>query len=483
MPRGCRGGAMLLRCRDRMKKPARNGSSPSKAKSVSAGQPRSAPDQRNLAGLQFCFFLSGAAGLVYQVVWTKSLGQLFGYSAYAVATVLAVFMGGMAVGSALFAKWRPAKKTGIALYAWMEFGIAVSALLSLPGLAIVRQFYLMSYQYVGSSATLLIAIRLIGAALVLGIPTILMGGTLPVLLGSIVREAGTLGVRAGRFYAVNTLGALAGTISAGFFLIPWFGLRATLILAVILNVLAGLLARTFSRESTALESPGAQNQKPDLQPVGVAKKNLALYLFCFGGTGAAGIAYELASTLRLATPLGSSSYALSVMLATFLLGITIGSWFFEKWFRNKREVSAELFALTQFAIGAAALCSMWMFREIPEVMLVLLRDFGPGLHSFLAAQAFTSGFALLPATILFGFNFPAVLALVSGSEIANGDGTFSHGIGIAAAANTIGAIFPAIGGGFFLLPRLGCFRFVAIAASLNVVLTVALFVPAKWHSW
>src|SRR5258708_40207543 len=104
---------MLLRCRDRMKKPARNPSSPSKAKSVSAGQLRGAPDQRNLAGLQFCFFLSGAAGLVYQVVWTKSLGQLFGYSAYAVATVLAVFMGGMAVGTALFAMWRPANKTGI----------------------------------------------------------------------------------------------------------------------------------------------------------------------------------------------------------------------------------------------------------------------------------------------------------------------------------------------------------------------------------
>src|SRR5258708_28083959 len=156
MPRGCRGGAMLLRCRDRMKKPARNGSSPSKAKSVSAGQPRSAPDQRNLAGLQFCFFLSGAAGLVYQVVWTKSLGQLFGYSAYAVATVLAVFMGGMAVGSALFSRWRPANKTGIPLYAWMEFGISASALLSLPGPAALRPFYLASSHYLRHSSTPLI---------------------------------------------------------------------------------------------------------------------------------------------------------------------------------------------------------------------------------------------------------------------------------------------------------------------------------------
>jgi spermidine synthase len=411
------------------------------------------------------------------------LGQLFGYSAYAVATVLAVFMGGMAVGSALFARWRPANKTGIALYAWMEFGIAATALLSLPGLAVVRQFYLASYQYIGSSATLLVGVRLIGAALVLGIPTILMGGTLPVLLGSIVREAGTLGVRAGRFYAVNTLGAVAGTISAGFFLIPWFGLRPTLIFAVILNVLAGLLARKVSRESTALESSGVQNQKLELPSAGVQEKNSALYLFCFAGVGATAIAYELAWTRLLATPLGSSTYAFSVMLATFLLGITIGSWFFEKWFCNKREVSAGLFALTQLAIGAAALCSLWTFRQIPEVMLALLRNFGLGFHSLLAAQAFTCGLTLLPATILFGFNFPAVLALVSGSEVVSGEGTFSNGIGIAAAANTIGAIFAAIAGGFFLLPRVGSFRLVAIAAAVNVILAAVLFVVANRQHW
>src|SRR5258707_5619997 len=112
---------MLLGCRDRRKKPARTGSSPCKAKSVSAGQPRSAPDQRNLAGLQFCFFLSGAAGLVYQVVWTKSLGQLFGYSAYAVATVLAVFMGGMAGCRALFCRGGAAKKKGKRAFAWGGF--------------------------------------------------------------------------------------------------------------------------------------------------------------------------------------------------------------------------------------------------------------------------------------------------------------------------------------------------------------------------
>ena len=111
--------------------------------------------QASLTRLQFCFFLSGAAGLIDQVVWTKALGLLFGYSAYAVATVLAVFMGGLALGSALFARWRPAKLRGVALYAWLEFAIAGSALLSLPGIALVRHVYLATYPHAGGSFLLL----------------------------------------------------------------------------------------------------------------------------------------------------------------------------------------------------------------------------------------------------------------------------------------------------------------------------------------
>src|SRR6266478_2913149 len=149
---------MPLRFRDGMKKPARKSvTAPqqvSKIPSETSGGPDSA-----LLRLQLCFFLSGAAGLIDQVVWTKALGQLFGYSAYAVATVLAVFMGGLALGSALFARWRPLRRNGVALYAWLEFGIAASALLSLPGIAFTRQIYLSVYPHVSGSPVILLALR------------------------------------------------------------------------------------------------------------------------------------------------------------------------------------------------------------------------------------------------------------------------------------------------------------------------------------
>ena len=465
-----------------MKKSARNPQSPA-TRIAKKFPPAPQASDANLSGLQLCFFFSGAAGLIYQVAWSKSLGQLFGYSAYAVATVLAVFMGGMAIGSAVFAKWRPADRSGIALYAWMEFAIAATALLSLPGTALVRQIYFASYSHASGSSAALLAIRFAGAALVLGLPTLLMGGTLPVLLGSVAQQAGELGVRAGRFYAINTLGAVAGTIAAGFLLIPWLGLRSTVAIAVILNVAAGFLAQKLARNAVVNASSDAESAAATENARAAQSEHFALYLFCFAGVGASAIAYELAWTRLLATPLGSSTYAFTVMLATFLLGITIGSRLFARWFRKKREASASLFASTQLAIAAAILLSLWTYREIPEVMLALLRTFGDGFYPLLAAQVLTCSLALLPATILFGFNFPAVLALISGAG-TRGNGTiYSGAIGKAAAANTFGAIVAAICGGFFLLPRVGSFRLVAIAAGVNVVSGVVLLFFAGRRNW
>jgi spermidine synthase len=156
---------------------------------------RVAPTRENagLLRLQFCYFVSGAAGLMYQVVSTKQLGQLFGYSAYAVATVLAVFMGGLAAGSAIFARWRPLQRSGVVLYAWMEFAIAFSAWCSLPEIPLVRQIYLSSYPHLSGSAAWLLILRFVGAAIVLGLPAILMGGTLPVLLSGVAHSGGELG--------------------------------------------------------------------------------------------------------------------------------------------------------------------------------------------------------------------------------------------------------------------------------------------------
>jgi spermidine synthase len=170
-----------------------------------------------------CFFLSGAAGLAYQVAWAKALGLIFGHTVYAAAVVLAVFMAGLASGSAYLGRWAQGHTNPVALYARIEFLIAATGALSLAGLAAVRSLYVMVYPAVSGLELSLLALRLFGVTAVLFVPTFLMGGTLPILVHSLVRNSADLGAGVSQLYWVNTLGAAAGTLIAGFVLLPTWG--------------------------------------------------------------------------------------------------------------------------------------------------------------------------------------------------------------------------------------------------------------------
>ncbi|MFI5056729.1 MAG: fused MFS/spermidine synthase [Candidatus Acidiferrales bacterium] len=440
--------------------------------------PNSTPiPQLPFASLLTCFFLSGAAGLIYQVAWTKSLALLFGYTAYAVATVLAVFMGGLAFGSAWLGKRTETYSNPIGLYGWIELGVALSGALSLAGLAAVRVIYFAAYPAASGSRPLLLALRVLGAATVLFLPTFLMGGTLPILIRGVTRSSAELGARIGRFYAVNTLGAVAGTLAAGFVLLPWLGLRLTIACAVVLNTLAGAWVLLLSRAPTAREesrddesgSRPVKGKNSSLTPPAVSP---AFLLVCFSLVGATAIAYEIGWTRLLSTALGSSTYAFTIMLATFLAGIVLGSALFERWFARKRPVTIATFARTQLAITLAALVFLVSFRLLPNLILPVLRFTHGSFAGLLFAQALLSALAMLPAVVLFGFNFPAVVILIAGSPGERGH--TSAAVGRAYAANTFGAIAAALLTGFFLLPRIGSFRVVALTASVNLLLATAL---------
>jgi len=198
--------------------------------------------RKDLLAILGCFFCSGAAGLIYQVAWVKALGLIFGHTVFAIATALAVFMAGIGVGSLYLARWGEQHAKPVVLYARIEFLVAATGALSLAGLPGVSWLYGALYPTVGGSQTLLLALRFLGAAVVLFIPTFLMGGTFPILVRSITRQSAELGTRVSQLYWVNTLGAAAGTLLSGFVLLPGFGLRLTIASAVALNILAGLIA-------------------------------------------------------------------------------------------------------------------------------------------------------------------------------------------------------------------------------------------------
>lgn len=431
---------------------------------------KSAPPP-NLRLILTCFFLSGAAGLIYQVAWAKALGLVFGHTAYAVATVLAVFMAGLAVGSAYLGGWGERHGQPLALYARIEFLVAATGALSLAGLAVVRSLYITAYPVLGGSQPLLLGLRFFGATVVLFLPTFLMGGTLPILIVSVARNSAELSARISQLYWVNTLGAVAGTLFCGFVLLPALGLRLTIACAVTFNVLAGLLALRISKRTQIerqVEAPPVKISAAVADPQPDASRFLFLLFAIVGFTA---FAYEVAWTRLLATSIGSSTYAFTLMLATFLAGAVLGSALFQHFFANSARISIATLSWTQLGIGIAAISSLVLFHWIPAVVPPLLRATHQSFSGLVLAQFVACALSLLPVATIFGFNFPLVVVLLDRSaDPATGRSTT---VGRAYAANTIGAIVGSAICGFWLVPRLGSFRVIVAAAALNLLLALA----------
>ena len=393
------------------------------------------PSRSHLSVLLLCFFLSGSAGLIYQVAWTKALGLVFGHTVYAIATVLAAFMAGLAAGSAYLGRWGERRGRPVALYAWIELLIAVTGAVSLAGIDVVRWLYLSTYHATGGSTPFLIAIRFLASMIVLFVPTFLMGGTLPILTGGLSRTSAELGSRLSRLYWVNTTGAVVGALAAGFVLLPAIGLRATVLFAAALNVIAGLMALSVSR-ATAAQTADEPEKKTAETPATPIPRFLIL---SFALVGATAMAYEIAWSRLLATTLGSSTYAFTIMLATFLAGIAIGSRIFEAWVARGREVSVKTFSTTQTLTGLAAILFLVLFEQLPSILWALITATHRTFGGLVLAQFAVSALAMLPAAIIFGFNFPLVTLLFAQSQ--KPQGASSNAVGKACAANTVGASF------------------------------------------
>ena len=427
--------------------------------------------ERNFAILG-CFFMSGAAGLVYQVAWAKALGLIFGHTVYAAAVVLAVFMAGLAFGSVYLSRLAKGHTNPVRLYAWIEFLIAATGALSLAGLVSVRSLYVFVYPVVSGSQVPLLALRLFGVTAVLFLPTLLMGATLPILVQGLAHTSTNLGAGVSQLYWVNTLGAVAGTLIAGFVLLPTWGLRATICCAAAVNVLAGLTALWVSNENRTTPAVKVLPRKGNPGRSTPERPTFRFLLFLFAVVGSTAFAYEIAWTRLLCITIGSSTYAFTLMLAAFLLGTVIGSAFFHRFFGNSRKVSIATFSRTQIGIGVTALSSLVLFPWIADMVPDLLRKADQAFSGLVLTQFVVSALAMLPTAILFGFNFPMVVVLVD--RAAAGQTESSVTVGKAYAANTIGCIVGAVVSGFWLVPWLGSFRVIGVAAATNLLLALAL---------
>lgn len=407
-----------------------------------------------------CFFLSGASALVYQTAWTREFAFTFGASELAVATVLAAYMGGLAGGAALGGWLAPRVRRPVLAYGALELAVGLSALAVPSALRLATALYVRVFggasetPDVGGLATALFYAAC--AFAILAVPTLCMGATLPLLARHAVRDDRDLGRRIGALYAVNALGAVAGTLLAGFVLVPRFGLGPTVACAVAANLAIFLLALPLARSaapSPAAPAFAARRGRPGLQAV------LPLMLV----SGVASFSYEVLWTRLLGQLLGASVYAFATMLASFLAGIALGAAFASRFATDARRSAAGL-ALAQATIALCALGALPVLEAAAALAgrLGLGAGAGPGLGAAIA------GATLLPSTLAIGATFPfAVRIAARGAEDAGPASARVY------AWNTVGAIAGALGAGFFAIPALGFASALAAAALANAGLALA----------
>ena len=228
---------------------------------------------RRPVGILFaCFFLSGATGLVYQVVWLRLLTPILGQTVYAITTVLAAFMAGLALGSLLFGRWAPRIRNHVRVYGWLEIGIGLSCVALPWGLTGVARAYLELDRALALSPSAFGVVQFAAVFLLLLVPTSFMGGTLPVLSQALAARASKPGRAVGALYAVNTFGAVLGVAWAGYAALPAFGNRTTIAIAAAANVLVGLLALGWSRVQQA---PPRAADRPSAAPASASPRTAA----------------------------------------------------------------------------------------------------------------------------------------------------------------------------------------------------------------
>jgi spermidine synthase len=409
--------------------------------------------------LLLCFFLSGFAALLYETAWTREFATVFGTSELAVSAVLAAYMAGLALGAALAARWVPRLTRPVLAYGVLELGIGLFALAVPFGIAALSKLYVALVggrpaipEHLGAAA---LAFQLGGTFAVLIPCAAMMGATLPLLARHAVRREEEIGPRIGLLYAVNTAGAIAGTLCAAFVLLPALGLRDTIHVGAALNALVFAAAVLLSRAAPPVAADVPR------EPA-TARTGARWVLAAIAISGVVSFSQEVLWFRMLGHIFGGSTPAFASMLASFLAGIALGSAAASR-FAEQRRSAALGFALAQLGIGLTAWISFHFADRLPDLANAVGANAITPLPGVLVAGA-----ALLPMTLCIGASFPFAVRLhaATAEEAAAASARVY-------AWNTLGSIVGAVGAGYVLLPVLGLEGTLVLCAAGNLALALA----------
>ncbi|HYR77963.1 MAG TPA: fused MFS/spermidine synthase [Pyrinomonadaceae bacterium] len=420
---------------------------------------------RTLRLVAVCFLLSGATGLIYEVLWARMLGLVFGVTTLAISAVLAAFMGGLALGSALAARFAPRINRPVRVYALIEIVIGVYAL-AVPLLfrwvdRVYAEVWAGAWQnlhpgFYGSALS-----RFVLASVVLIIPTTLMGATLPILAKA-VKASTRRTISVTSLYTLNLVGAIAGTIAAGFVLLPTVGVSLTIWIAALINLFIGLgalLLEARDRGFANLESEAVEEPFDPPASDNVATSSV-FWLFCAVTSGFVTISMQVVWSRLLAMIIGSSTYAFSIVLALFLTGLSLGAYFVS----GRKSPDTRALRRMIFVVEVLTAVSLFVSIRIANAAPALLVNAGfrLGINSWtglLTLQIVVVALLILIPAVLMGMVMPMVLKWAeqstpaSLSEVhAGAASSTSRLVGLSYATNTLGAIAGSVATAFLLIP-------------------------------
>ncbi|HVO36138.1 MAG TPA: fused MFS/spermidine synthase [Gemmatimonadales bacterium] len=414
------------------------------------------------------FILSGAAGLVYELIWVRQLYQFFGSTIHSVTTVVAAYMGGLGLGAYVLGRRADRHPNPAALYGLLELAIGVFGLSSPWVLRGIGAGYLALARHLAPGLWVGTGIKFVFAFIVLLVPTFLMGGTLPVLTRAFARDrSDELRGELALFYGLNTVGGVLGCIGAGYLLIEFVGLRASALATGALNLALGAAALVLARMPPQEDGgPTAAGEAVFTRDPGAATRRLATWLI--GITAFASLLYEIAWTRTLILVIGSSTYAFTTILACFLLGIGLGSLIAVGRGRTPRQLLVRA-ALVQGTIAVLASLLFPFFRALPVYVIATLQVpfFSP--VALLLLHGLAVAVVVIPPAIGMGLSFPLLAELASERAGATG-----REVGRAYFANTLGSIAGAVVTGFFLIHLIGSERTLVVGVVVNAAAATAL---------
>ncbi|NUM56120.1 MAG: fused MFS/spermidine synthase [Candidatus Hydrogenedentes bacterium] len=411
------------------------------------------------------FYLSGAAGLVYQVVWTRKLVLLFGTTAYAVSTVLSVFFLGLGIGSFWGGRIADRCANPLRIYGVFEILIGVWAVLFIVGIDRGEFIVAQALQTFATSRAGGVALRALLAAAFLIVPVTLMGATLPLLSKMIGRSDRTRGLRIGLLYVINTAGAVSGCVFAGIYGIELYGYAKTTYIAAAANIGIGIFALiacgwfAYEKEDATFE------QRTSGTP---AAKAISIVAIAFAVSGFCTLALEVMWTRVLTLVFMGTTYAYTAMLASILVGIALGS-LIAAALADRMKSPVFALGLVECAAGIACAATLIFIERLPETVQRFQHEYSlqfEGQMRVLFASSFT---VLLVPTVFIGMTFPFAVRAVAASHARLG-----KDIGRLYGLNTFGGVLGAIAGGYILLPTLGAHTGIAVLGAVLIAIGIVL---------